>query len=420
MIILRLLSLVILLCVPTVSQAQVTHSQTDLKDRTQNANTITFYALGDWGTGYVKQEPVAIALERNIAKIAPNKKAAPFVIELGDNIYESGLPYHKNSDALIYAWNDPEVFNLLENTFGQVYQRVTYDNKHVIFHVIPGNHDYDGNSRKKDKKYGDVLLQESKAENLYPGWWKYYPIDHTVTRAKDTNDFPEYVHLRNYVDKHGMYGLTLPQKLDLPNQDQLMVVALDTQILLEMYEEDEDEILEKHWTRLNEILTAHQNTPWKIIIGHHPIASWGLHGGAQGGLKGAFRYGIGIMQDLKDGDYKKFRQRLAAIMKKHNVHLYLAGHDHNLQLIALDQHDQDLLNIGAGYYQLISGSAGKLSSVDNDHNAIAIYDKQNGFVRLDINQNTCWLEFLTYDPNTGNDTSLGIWKITQGAPHETQ
>jgi len=292
-------------CSPVVVYGQFTLSESRVSERSQNSAIVTFYALGDWGTGYVKQEPVAIALERNIARIPQNRQTAPFVVELGDNFYESGLPYHKNSDALIYAWNDPEVFNLFENTFGQVYQHVTYQDAHVKFHIIPGNHDYDGNSKKKDQKYGDVLLQESKGENLYPGWWKYYPIDHSVTKVKDTNDFREYVHLRTFVDEHGMYGLTLPQKLELPAQELIVAIALDTQMFLEMYEEDENEILAQHWARLDEILAAHHNFPWKIIVGHHPIASWGVHGGAQGGLKGAFRYGVGIMQDLKDGDYKK-------------------------------------------------------------------------------------------------------------------
>ncbi|MFT5365612.1 MAG: hypothetical protein ACI8V2_000552 [Candidatus Latescibacterota bacterium] len=410
----------ILFCTPAIAYGQVTLSSGQVSHRPQDLATTTFYALGDWGTGYVKQEPVAIALERNVARVPQNKQTTPFVIGLGDNIYESGLPYHKNSDALIYAWNDPEVFNAFENTFGHVYQHVTYQDTPVVFHVVPGNHDYDGNSQKKDKKYGDVLLLESKGENLYPGRWKYYPIDHSVTNATDTNDFREYVHLRSYVDDHGMYGLTLPQKLDLPNQDLIVAVAIDTQILLEMYEEDEDELLEKHWARLGEILAAHQNIPWKIIVGHHPIASWGLHGGAQGGIKGAFRYGVGIMQDLKDGDYKKFRKRLASVMKKHDVRLYLSGHDHNLQLIALDQYDPELLALDSGYFQLVSGSAGKLSSVDKDHKAIATYDAQNGFVRLDINKKTCWIEFLSYDANTGDDISLGIWKIEKGATHETK
>jgi len=411
---------ILLLCTTPMAQAQITHSEARHADRPQDPNTVTFYALGDWGTGYIKQEPIAIALARNIANLPQNKKVSPFVIGLGDNIYESGLPYHKSSDALIYAWNDLEVFNALENTFGQVYKHVTYKNAPIVFHVIPGNHDYDGNSQKKDPKYGDVLLQESKAENLYAGWWKYYPIDHTVAKTTDTNDFREYVHLRSYVDDHGMYGLTLPQKLDLPNQDIIMAIALDTQLLLEMYEEDETEILEQHWARLDNILTAHKNIPWKIIVGHHPIASWGIHGGAQKGLKGALRYGVGIMQDLKDGDYKKFRQRLASMMQKHNVHLYFSGHEHNLQFISLDQHDPELLQLNAEYFQIVSGSAGKLSHVDEDHKAIAIYDKQNGFVRLDVTSKTCWIEFLSYDPDTQDDMSLGIWKITKGVTHETQ
>lgn len=410
----------VLLCISSVVYAQVTLSKMQMSERPKDLTTVTFYALGDWGTGYIKQEPIAIALARNISDLPQNKQTPPFVIGLGDNIYESGLPYHKNSDALIYAWNDPEVFNALENTFGQVYQYVTYKNAPVTFHVIPGNHDYDGNSQKKDAKYGDVLLQESKAEDLYAGWWKYYPIDHTVAKTTDTNDFREYVHLRSYVDDHGMYDLTLPQKLDLPNQDVMVAVALDTQILLEMYEEDALDSMEKHWARLDEILVAHQNVPWKIIVGHHPIASWGVHGGAQKGLKGALRYGVGIMQDLKDGDYKKFRKRLADVMQKHNVRVYLSGHEHNLQFIELNQHDPDLLQIGSGYFQIVSGSAGKLSHVDNDHKAIAVYDKQNGFVRFDVTKTTCWIELLSYHPNTKMDVSLGIWKLTKGATHETQ
>jgi hypothetical protein len=107
-------------------------------------------------------------------------------------------------------------------------------------------------------------------------------------------------------------------------------------------------------------------------------------------------------------------------MKKHDVHLYIAGHDHSLQLIALDQHDPELLGTDEGYFQLVSGSAGKLSYIDDDHKAISAYDKQNGFVRLDVGKETCWIEFLSYDPDTGNDTPLGIWKIVKGAKHETQ
>lgn len=404
----------------TSANAQVTHTQTNVSERPQNPDVLTFYVLGDWGTGFQTQEPVANALAHNLSQVPTNKKVAPFAIELGDNIYESGLPYHPSSDALIYAWNDPEVFNLFENTFGQVYSHVTYQNAPITFHVIPGNHDYDGNSQKKDKKYGDVLLQETKGEQLYPNWWQYYPIDHSVANVKDTNDFREYVHLRTYVDNHGIFGLTLPQKLNLPNQDKVVVIAIDTQILLEMYEEDEDEILEQHWTRLSDILIAHANTPWKIIIGHHPIASWGLHGGAQGGIKGTFRYTIGMMQDLKDGDYKKFRQQLATIMKKHDVHLYLSGHDHNLQFIELKEHDTELLGNQAGFYQIISGSAGKLSKADDDHKAITIHDQQKGLVRMDVTENTCWIEFLSYDVNTGNDISLSTWKIEKGKQSEAK
>lgn len=416
----QLFYILLLLGITIPAIAQVTHTQTSLSERPEGSDVLTFYVLGDWGTGFIAQEPVANALAHNLARVPPNKKVTPFAIELGDNIYESGLPFHPSSDALIYAWNDPEVYNLFENTFGQVYKHVTYQNNPLTFHIIPGNHDYDGNSQKKDKKYGDILLQESKGESLYPGWWKYYPIDHAVANIKDTNDFREYVYLRTYIDEHSIFSLTLPQKLDLPNQDQLVVIAIDTQIFLEMYEENEQALLDRHWTRLDDILRTHAHIPWKIVIGHHPIASWGTHGGAQGGIKGKLRYSLGLMQDLQDGDYKKFRNQLATIMQKHDVHLYFAGHDHNLQFIELNQHDPQLLIAESGYYQLISGSAGKLSKVDEDHKAIAIYDQKNGFMRIDIKGNTCWIEFLTHNPQTSEDVSVGIWKLVKGAKRETQ
>ena len=65
---------------------QLTIVKKDTENRPNTPEVITFYALGDWGTGYLKQEPVAIALERNVASITIDRRMPPFAIELGDNI----------------------------------------------------------------------------------------------------------------------------------------------------------------------------------------------------------------------------------------------------------------------------------------------------------------------------------------------
>ena len=71
------------------------------------------------------------------------------------------------------------------------------------------------------------------------------------------------------------------------------------------------------------------------------------------------------------------------------------------------------LNLSDDFFQIISGSAGKLSELTDKHNALLAYDDQLGFVRIDIDGSDLWVEFLTYDAETGNDRSLGLWKLSQ-------
>ncbi|MBW4680763.1 MAG: metallophosphoesterase [Microcoleus vaginatus WJT46-NPBG5] len=50
------------------------------------------------------------------------------------------------------------------------------------------------------------------------------------------------------------------------------------------------------------------DAPWKIVFGHHPVYSAGLHGSS-----------------------KKLRQILPPLFEKYNVRLYINGHDHNYE-----------------------------------------------------------------------------------------
>jgi acid phosphatase len=53
---------------------------------------------------------------------------------------------------------------------------------------------------------------------------------------------------------------------------------------------------------------AISNADWKIVLGHHPIYSSGEH-----------------------GDTPELVDRLLPLLKRHGVHLYFNGHDHDLQ-----------------------------------------------------------------------------------------
>jgi len=78
------------------------------EDRPNNQNVLTFFALGDWGTGKGEQKAVAAALGKNVGQIPPGRKVAPFVLGLGDNVYEKGL---------LEGWDNPGALSLLDQTF---------------------------------------------------------------------------------------------------------------------------------------------------------------------------------------------------------------------------------------------------------------------------------------------------------------
>lgn len=53
---------------------------------------------------------------------------------------------------------------------------------------------------------------------------------------------------------------------------------------------------------------SNSDAPWKIVFGHHPVYSAGLHGSS-----------------------KKLKQILTPLFEKYNVRLYINGHDHNYE-----------------------------------------------------------------------------------------
>ncbi len=59
---------------------------------------------------------------------------------------------------------------------------------------------------------------------------------------------------------------------------------------------------------LDDALAKYSDARWKIVYGHHPIFSDGHH-----------------------GDEKRLQTKLLPILEKHNVDLYLCGHEHDLQ-----------------------------------------------------------------------------------------
>lgn len=353
---------------------------------------LTFYALGDWGTGNANQKAVAVELGKNVKSLPANKTVPPFVVELGDNIYENGL--HT-------GWGNPLVEDRLDRNFGEVYDEVKYEGKNIDFHIIPGNHDYAGKATNAEITIGDVMHQETTAEKLYPNW-KYYPID--PDKNSDTNDEENYLQLQ----EADIFKITTPEKI--PNTGLVDIFALDTQVLLDLYDKKNKAGLTLHWQKLQELL-ENSAAPWKIIIGHHPIKTHGRHGGYRSAIwyvppiiiaLAINKLFVQRLQDTGHRAYKAFRKDLTKFIKRNNVQFYLSGHEHNLQL----------LGIGDNAFQVISGSAGKLTPLTHKNDTFFSLQKY-GFVRFDVTEKELWMDFLAVEPETGTHHSVGLFKLVK-------
>jgi tartrate-resistant acid phosphatase type 5 len=68
-----------------------------------------------------------------------------------------------------------------------------------------------------------------------------------------------------------------------------------------------------------------RSAPWLIVMAHHPLYSQGQH-----------------------GDHKALINDWGPLLRQHRVHLYLAGHDHDLQHLEFEGHPTSFVISGAG------------------------------------------------------------------------
>jgi len=108
------------------------------------------------------------------------------------------------------------------------------------------------------------------------------------------------------------------------------VIALDSNVYKERQDNGVDFTLTKAqqaeqlaWFKAE--LAKPSKAPFLVVMGHHPIFSNGPH-----------------------GDHKVLIAEWEPLLFQQNVHLYLAGHDHDLQHLEFDNHPTSFVCSGAG------------------------------------------------------------------------
>ena len=212
---------------------------------------LNFLAIGDWGSPGVAT--VAAAMGEWAGELAPRA-----VISTGDNFYPSG----------VHGIDDPQWRSRYEEVF-------VSPGLMCPWYAILGNHDHEGSIEAqiaytaKSTRWRMPARHFAHSETLPDGGVAdFFFIDTTPI----------------YEGTHGFLATFVPLE----------------SFVIEQF----------RW--LDDALAA-SSANWKIVVGHHPVFSGGVHGASWG----LIRY-------------------LKPMLEEHGVRIYLNGHDHDLQHIVVD------------------------------------------------------------------------------------
>jgi hypothetical protein len=140
---------------------------------------------------------------------------------------------------------------------------------------------------------------------------------------------------------------------------------------------------------LAELLKANQEQ-WILVAAHHPLRTGGPHGGFSRGavldvVTGAVYLIFGSLQDSYEEGYRAIMTPIEGALASAPPTLYVAGHDHNLQVLEGGAHATYQLISGAGSTTRVRG--GRVTNIDgtlfaHGHAGLMVVD----FIRTDAGE----------------------------------
>ena len=318
----------------------------------------TLFLIGDAGAPHDPTEPVLEALKRQLRVV----KTPTTVVFLGDNIYPRGLP---DTNAIVVPTREETERRLLAQIEVAVSTRTpTY--------FIPGNHD-----------------------------WAYMTEDGWDAIRRQETFIRE--HGAPYAQLQPTGGCPGPVYVDLGRR--LRLLMIDTQWWLHDYDRPRHPESKCPTDSPAEVVNAMNRAMLRVsrgrhvvVVGHHPLASGGLHGGHLGLREHLFplrsisrwlyvplpvvgsyyalnRQQGASNQDLAGPKNQRMRRALEVVFSRRHPLVYAAGHDHDLQVME-GRTARYILVSGAGVYNHVT---------DTHYRANTIYAAaRSGFMRLDF------------------------------------
>ena len=311
------------------------------------------YLIGDTGGA---NAPGTLPALNELARRLQSEGENTAVVFLGDNIYCCGLPDSAAESRARAEMRLDEALNAVEGFAGRTI-------------LIPGNHDW-GEHGEYDAR---ILLNQQRYVEERLGEGSFLP----------------------------QFGLPGPFEVKLT--DDIRLIAIDTQWWMmedKPFGESDDYDIGEDGDFLMAVrdLLARRDDEQVLMVGHHPLVSYGTHGGrfpvqdhifplrelderlwiplpGLGSFYPLLRAVGGFEQDLSNRRYTELRESLLALFAAHEGNLiYASGHEHTLQHIIEGQ-----------THLLVSGSASRPDWVSASR-APAFASASPGFMVVDYHQ----------------------------------
>jgi hypothetical protein len=308
--------------------------------------------IGDAGELTNGKHPVVDAIKQFIKL---DKKTT--VIFLGDNLYDSGLPDDQSAQYQAAKAVLDSQLSVVEGTQARVI-------------VIPGNHDWNNGARDG---YQTIIREQLYVDLLNKPNVQFYPKD----------------------------GCPGPVEVDLGND--VAVVIFDSQWWIHTNDKPgiesdcDSKTNEELLTQIEDMVT--RNSKKLVLLAcHHPFKSNSVHGGyfqlkhhifpftdirpnlyiplpVIGSIYPIVRSVFGTPQDLTHPNYTNMINQVTNAVKSHPHLVFVAGHDHGLQMI------QD-----SNYNYIVSGGGCKINRVSKGKNSLYA-ESVRGFAVMEVSTN---------------------------------
>jgi hypothetical protein len=308
--------------------------------------------IGDAGQLTGGRHPVVAAVKNHIPI---NEKTT--IVFLGDNLYKTGLPD-----------NSLPNFDIAKAPLDSQIQIAGTSKAKVYF--VPGNHDWANGGTNgyesilREQSYIDFLGNENV--NMFPRDGCPGPVE-----VKITNDI-------TLVMMDSQWWL---QENDKPGIESDCPCKTKAEVLIQL-----QDILSRNSQKL------------VLLAFHHTLRSYSPHGGyftikehifpftdanpnlyiplpVLGSIYPLTRAVFGTIQDLKHPLYQAMMNAIEGVVMGHPNVIYVAGHDHSLQLI------QD-----SGYNYIVSGAGSKNARVSKGRKSLYA-SAESGFWTLEVSKN---------------------------------